>query len=467
MIKYGLTLFLCVTISLVVQCQDPYVYPTDPQVAVKLNQWESLKFGLFMHWGTYSQWGVVESWSICNEDEDWCKRRGPYAGDYHEYKKQYENLISTFKPTQFAPEKWARAAKNAGMKYVVFTTKHHDGFCMYDTKLTDYKITSSRCPAGFDATDSIVKTFRKEDFFIGLYFSKPDWHCESYWWPYFATPDRNVNYNPEKYPEKWQQYKDFTYGQIQELTSNYGTIDMLWLDGGWIRPKQLKNPSWVNSPFNQDIDMKSLAALARKNQPGLLIVDRSVGGEFENYQTPEQHIPSQHEILPYPWETCMTMGNSWSYVPNDQYKSSKTILNNLCTVVSRGGNYLLNIGPSPNGDWDIQAYQKLEEIAEWMKVNERAIFNTTRAKISESEHYFYTQKNDTVFAIFFSDSLNQFPTHFPIEWPQKPGLVQLLGGDFPVNYEWIKEGMTWTISKSDRSKLQNLPAICFYFIPEH
>jgi alpha-L-fucosidase len=242
---------------------------------------------------------------------------------------------------------------------------------------------------------------------------------------------------------------------------------MLWLDGGWIRPKQLKNPSWVNSPFNQDIDMKSLAALARKNQPGLLIVDRSVGGEFENYQTPEQHIPSQHEILPYPWETCMTMGNSWSYVPNDQYKSSKTILNNLCTVVSRGGNYLLNIGPSPNGDWDIQAYQKLEEIAEWMKVNERAIFNTTRAKISESEHYFYTQKNDTVFAIFFSDSLNQFPTHFPIEWPQKPGLVQLLGGDFPVNYEWIKEGMTWTISKSDRSKLQNLPAICFYFIPEH
>ena len=115
-----------------------YVPETDPLVLEKLEKWQDLKFGLLMHWGTYSQWGIVESWSICAEDEGWCRRKNP---DYVEYKKDYENLQTTFNPVQFDPARWAKAAKNAGMKYVVFTTKHHDGFCMFDTKLTDYKIT--------------------------------------------------------------------------------------------------------------------------------------------------------------------------------------------------------------------------------------------------------------------------------------------------------------------------------------
>lgn len=453
-----------VCFSLLGKSQDPYVVPKDTLVQQKLALWQDLKFGLLMHWGTYSQWGIVESWSLCNEDEDWCKRRGPYAQDYELYRRKYEELKYTFQPSAFDPKKWALAAKDAGMKYMVFTTKHHDGFCMFDSKYTDYKITSPDCPAGFDATAAITKEFRNNDFFVGLYFSKPDWHCPDYWWPYFTTPDRNVNYNPEKYPEKWTAYKQFTYNQIHELTSQYGPIDLLWLDGGWVRPKQMKNPSWVNSPYKQDIDMANIAKMARENQPGLLIVDRSVGGEFENYWTPEQHIPPQEEKLDYPWETCMTMANSWSYVPNDQYKSSKTLLKNLATIVSRGGNYLLNIAPSPSGEWDHEAYLRLKEIGQWIKVNGEAIYGSRKhALTTQTENYFYTQKGDTVYCIYFKKDGQEYPTYFPIEYPRKPESdVHILGLDEPVTYEW-KNGMNWKVKNLNKSALADQPAIVFYF----
>jgi alpha-L-fucosidase len=443
--------------------QDPYMAPQDPLVQKKLAHWQDLKFGLLMHWGTYSQWGIVESWSLCNEDEDWCKRRGPHSHDYYLYKQKYEELQTTFNPQNFNPKIWSDAAAEAGMKYVVFTTKHHDGFCMFDTQLTDYKSTSTRCPARKDFTKEIFDEFRKKDFFIGAYFSKPDWHCSHYWDPYFATPDRNVNYNPKKYPEKWSAFERFTKGQIEELTTHYGNIDLLWLDGGWIRPLQKKNPAWVNSPYDQSINMKEIAAMARKNQPGILIVDRSVGGEFENYWTPEQHIPSKEEKLDYPWETCMTMGNSWSYVPNEQYKSTREILFNLCTIVSRGGNYLLNIAPSPDGTWDVEAYQRLKEIGDWMAINGDCIYGTKRCDvITESEHYFYTEKNDTIYCIFFKPKNAPFPDYFPVEFPRKPDSeVRLLGSDQIIEYAW-NEGMNWKLNKNEE-KLLNQEALVFYF----
>src|ERR1700741_2332562 len=220
--------------------QHKYVAPTDPLVLKKLDQWQDLKFGLFMHWGTYSQWGIVESWSLCPEDEGWTQRRGPAAKNYYEYKKAYENLQTSFNPSQFDPTKWVQAAKNAGMKYVVFTTKHHDGFCMFDSKQTDYKITDKKSPFNVNPKANVAKAifdaFRKENFLTGAYFSKPDWHNENYWWPYFPPKDRNVNYDPKKYPQKWTAFKDFTFNQIKELMSEYGKMDILWLDGGWVRP---------------------------------------------------------------------------------------------------------------------------------------------------------------------------------------------------------------------------------------
>src|ERR1700712_1477857 len=167
------------------KAQDKYVPPIDTAVQRKLSQWQDLKFGLFMHWGPYSEWGVVESWSLCPEDEGWTQRKGPYGADYNTYKTAYENLQTTFNPTHFDPDKWVRAAKDAGMKYVVFTTKHHDGFSMFDTKQTDYKITSLKTPFSSNpranVTKEIFNAFSKENFMIGAYFSKPDWHTEYYW----------------------------------------------------------------------------------------------------------------------------------------------------------------------------------------------------------------------------------------------------------------------------------------------
>ena len=378
---------------------DKYVVPDDPLVQQKLAHWQDIKFGLLMHWGTYSEWGIVESWSICPEDEGWTQRRGPYARNYFDYVKAYENLQTTFNPTKFDPQKWAAAAKDAGMKYVVFTTKHHDGFCMFDTKQTDYKITSPKTPFSSNPKANITKeifnAFRKDGFMIGAYFSKPDWHCPYYWWPYFPPKDRNVNYDPQKHPDKWNEFKNYTYNQIEELMSGYGNVDILWLDGGWVRPKSTIDTTvdWQRGiTYDQDIDMARIAKMARSHQPGLLVVDRTVSGKFENYVTPEQTIPATP--MPHPWESCITMGNSWSYVPNDHYKSTNELVHMLLKIISRGGNFLLNVGPSPEGDWSDTAYSRLKEIGVWMKVHADAVYNTIPLAPYEDGNIIYLQSKD-------------------------------------------------------------------------
>jgi alpha-L-fucosidase len=389
-----------------------YIAPADVQVQKKLANWQDLKFGLFMHWGTYSQWGVVESWSICPEDEGWTQRKGPYGANYNTYVKAYENLQTTFNPVKFNPEKWVTAAKSAGMKYVVFTTKHHDGFCMFDTKQTDYKVTSTKTPFSANPRSNIAKeifsAFRKQDFMIGAYFSKPDWHSEYYWWPYFPPKDRNVNYDPAKYPERWQKFKDYTFNQIQELMTDYGSIDILWLDGGWVRPQStVSSSAEVAHPFNQDIDMAKIASMGRAKQPGLIVVDRTVPGEFENYTTPEQQVPDKP--LDHPWETCMTMGNSWSFVPNDHYKSVNEIINLLVKIVSRGGNLLMNVGPGPDGDWDPVVYQRMAGISKWIKINGEGIYATTSIAPYSSGNIYYTKaKNSNTVYAFLLSAKDQF-----------------------------------------------------------
>ena len=422
-----------------------YMPPADTLVRQKLAQWQGSKFGLLMHWGTYSQWGVVESWSICPEDEGWTVRRGPYSGNYHDYLAAYRNLQTTFNPTHFDPAKWAKAAKEAGMKYVVFTTKHHDGFCMFDTKQTDYKITSTKTPFSSNPHSNVARevfdAFRKEDFMIGAYFSKPDWNSEQYWWPYFPPKDRNVNYDPAKHPERWQAFKDFTYKQIEELMTGYGRMDLLWLDGGWVRPLNTIDPSvdWQRSiTYDQDVDMAKIAGMARQRQPGLIVVDRSVPGEFENYTTPEQQVPSHP--MEDPWESCLTMGNSWSYVPNDHYKSATELIGLLVKIVSRGGNFLLNVGPSPDGEWDDTAYSRLQEIGAWMKINGEGIYNSKpKRPYASDKNIFLTQSNDgaSTYAFYTDVTLPATVTIDGLTAPAK-GKVTLLGHKGIL--KWRQEG---------------------------
>ncbi len=388
---------------------ERYVAETDPLVLQKLEQWQDLKFGLLMHWGPYSQWGIVESWSICAEDEDWCRRNNP---DYTEYKKQYEALKMSFNPIGFNPEKWAAAAKNAGMKYVIFTTKHHDGFSMFDTRLTDYKITDPGCPFSVNpranVTKEIFSAFRDQGFWTGAYFSKPDWHSEYYWWPNFATPDRNVNYNINNYPERWEKFVEFTHGQILELTGgDYGKVDILWLDGGWVRKmSQDEERQSLMSPGrrfvrtqSQDIRMDELVSKVREKQPGMIVVDRAVYGKNQNYLTPENRVPS--EALPYPWESCIIAGGGWAWVPDPKFMSGREAVQLLVDIVVKGGNLLLNIGPAPDGTWPEGAYTLLDEMGKWMKVNGEAIYGTRAMAPYKDGKVCINSKGDKVMYLFY------------------------------------------------------------------
>lgn len=423
-----------------------YEKPTDPQVLENLEEWQDMKFGLFMHWGTYSQWGIVESWSLCPEDEDWTQRKPEHGATYYEYVQNYKNLQKTFNPTQFDPSKWAKAAKAAGMKYVVFTTKHHDGFAMFDTKESDYKITSPNTPFSThpkaNITKEIFNAFRSDNFKIGAYFSKPDWNTEYYWWSYFPPKDRNVNYDPTKYPDRWQKYKDYTFNQINELTSEYGKVDILWLDGGWVRPFSTIDPSveWQRTiKVEQDIDMDRIGTMARSNQPGIIVVDRTVPGKWENYVTPEQSVPDH--TLDIPWESCITMGNSFSYVPNDNYKSSKKIIETLIKIISRGGNYLLNIAPGPNGDFDQVAYDRLKDISSWMDKNESAVFASRAIAPYHEEDYYYTKSKDSKLIHVFhtTESENSYLKpksgyHFSIPDGISIKTIKLLGSNEKIKW---------------------------------
>lgn len=393
---------LCTFIIQPSRAQHDSIPESNPAIVQRIGEWQDLKFGFMMHWGIYAQWGTVESWSICNES--WIVRerigsdgrpiKGTKDGDYYQYKQAYQALNRTFNPRHFAPQQWAAAAKNAGMKYMVFTTKHHDGYCMFDSRYTDY--TSMHSPAKTDFTRAIVDAFRKENMWIGLYFSKPDWHCDDYWAHEWATPDRNVNYSIADHPERWQRYQEFTYNQIHELTHNYGPVDILWLDGGWVRPAWSVNDEtrpWLGcSGQVQELDMHRLASIARERNPQTLIVDRSVGGRYENYRTPEKQVPDT--LLPYPWETCMTMGDSWSYVPGDNYKSVKTLIHMLCDVVAKGGNLLLNIGPDADGNLPAEALQRMEAIGQWLHKNGHAIYGTRPLYPYCDGNRRYTQSRD-------------------------------------------------------------------------
>ena len=241
-----LFLSLTVIVSLLVNnCQaqtyahgrsSSYVTPTDPQVLEKLDKWQDQKFGMLIHYGLYSQLGIVESWSICSEEENWIPRDSTIT--YDEYKRKYWNTINEFKPEKLDPESWAKYGKQAGMKYVVFTTKHHDGFNMFDTQQSDFSVTKGafKNHPRKNVAKEVFNAFRNEGYMIGAYFSKPDWHSQYYWWDRYATPNRNNNYSIEKNPWRWNKFKEFTYNQIEELMNgDYGAMDILWLDGGWVR----------------------------------------------------------------------------------------------------------------------------------------------------------------------------------------------------------------------------------------
>lgn len=449
-------LVLLLALSLNLQAQEHlYVPPLEPEVQQQLEEWQDWKFGLMMHWGIYSQWGIVESWALCSEDQPFQDRGGvPYT----EFKEKYFGLIEEFNPQLFNPDKWAAAAADAGMKYVVFTTKHHDGFSMWDTRQSDFRITSERSPfhrhSRADIAGEIFRAFRKEGLGTGAYFSKADWHHPAYWSPLWATPDRNNNYDIRKYPELWKEFKDFTFAQIKELMTKYGEMDILWLDAGWVRPDSTINEevrSWgYDIPeWEQDIDMPALVSMARSYQPEILVVDRTVHGPYENYRTPEQQIPDS--ILPYPWETCMTLSQSWGYNAHARYKTTEQVIHYLVDIVSKGGNYLLNVGPRPDGEWDPEAYQRLEEIGEWLKINGCGIYQTRPWKVhgqGENIRYTLSAEADTLNVFVLDPKLNALELkNIPVKAGAK---IRLAGKKANIPYTLDQEKLQLRLPESKK-----------------
>jgi len=405
-------------------CSDQY-----PQwLWDRLDWFQDLKFGLFIHWGIYSQWGCIESWPLVEEDawarpDDlpcWIER----DKDLARFQRDYWALNRTFNPANFDPAVWAAAAQAAGMKYVAFTTKHHDGFCMFDTRTTDYKVTAPDCPFHANPRANITKhvfnAFREQGFGIHCYFSKSDWLSPYYWDPAFPAHDRNPNYDTHAHPEKWAQFVDFVYRQIEELMSEYGPLDSLWLDGGQVRPP------------DQDINMARIAEMARSHQPELLVVDRTVGGLYENILTPEQEIPD--EPLGHPWESCLTMGTSWSYKPNDEYKPARVLIHMLVDIVAKGGNLLLNIGPTPDGVFPAETLERLREIGAWLAVNGEAIYGTRPIAPYKEANTCFTHKGDDVYAITLAAEGAPPPAKitFSTLRPAPGSEVTLLGHEAPL-----------------------------------
>lgn len=258
-----------------------------------------------------------------------------------------------------------------------------------------------------------------------------------------SAPRPHPNYDTHAEPERWEKFAELAYSQIEELMTGYGSVDILWLDGGWVRPNdtitdEVRSWGYRIPEWEQDVDMPRIVQMAREHQPGLIVVDRAVHGPYENYRTPEQRVPEKQ--LPYPWETCLTMSPSWSWIRDPEYKSAHELIGLLVDIVAKGGNFLLNLGPSPEGTLDAEAYDRLAKIGAWMKINGRAIY-ATRAipPYVEGAVRFTRKKNEgSVFAIHVGATADEKP---PAEF-----VLETIAPAEGSEVRWLETGeaLPWT-----------------------
>lgn len=417
-------------------CEDDYVASTDPQVLQQLEWFKDQKIGLMMHWGPYSQLGLVESWAVSDQDAEWSRNGVDWDVNGEQFKKQYFDLNKTFNPVRFQPDLWAELARDAGFRYLTFTTKHHDGFCMWDTKFSDYKITAEDCPfhtnKNADICKNLFEAFRRKGLGISAYFSKADWHIDNYWAKNKARGNftwRGPSYNPEDEPELWEEFVQFTQNQVKELCTEYGRIDMLWFDAGWVCPQA-----------KQDLRLGEMIEDIRKFQPWVLSADRTVGGAYENIITPEQCVPEKP--LNVPWESNITLGTSFSFKYEDEYKSPREAINILIDVVAKGGNLIFNVGPQPDGRLPAGAIKSMKGMGEWLRTYGECVYGTRVCEPYKVDNIAFTKKDDTVYAIVLYEDENQ-PVNKTILIPytEKVKSVSLLETGEPVSFEIKNDGI--------------------------
>jgi len=334
---------------------------TEAQKAGRLKWWTDARFGMFIHWGLYA----------LPARHEWVKNAERMTND------QYQKYFELFNPDMWDPHEWAKMAKAAGMKYVVLTAKHHEGFCMFDSKFTDYKVTNT--PYGKDVVKEYVEAFRAEELKVGFYYSLLDWHHPDY------TIDSN---HPQRQTSDsayarlnkgrdMSKYREYIKNQVRELLTNYGEISIIWFDFSF---------PGKNGKGHDDWDSQNLLKMARSLQPGIIVDDRldleNVEGGWD-FTTPEQvQVSKWPEVngKRVPWETCQTFSGSWGYYRDENtWKSPAQLLELLIESVSKGGNLLLNVGPTARGVFDYRAQDRLKAMGEWMKYNNRSIYGCTEA----------------------------------------------------------------------------------------
>jgi alpha-L-fucosidase len=371
-----ITCLVLSTVSIVFcACSSPNEAPkaSGGYAGDNFTNWEDARLGIFIHWSHSSQQAVEVSWPLVGGTSSM-----PYCQNMKI--EQYQSSAATFNPQKWDPIDLSKLFKRAGVQYAVMTARHHDGYAMYDTKLSDFSVMHS--PVGRDLIRGYVDAVRAEGMGVGLYYSLPDWHHPDY--PAFTEADKPYHYYmgvPLPSPERWQKYTDYMFGQVREILTGYGKIDEIWFDG-----------QWEHKPADWKTD--ELAALIHQLQPGIKINDRLTGqGDFT---TPEKFLPAEPPSRP--WETCMTMNDSWGYNKDDPYyKSSTEIIQTLCEIAGKGGHLLLNVSPMGDGQLPPEQIQRLNDLADWMARNHDSIIGTRPGLEAWQFYGPSTQKGNTVY----------------------------------------------------------------------
>ena len=364
----------------------------------RLKWFQEARFGMFIHWGLYAISG-----------------RGEWDRSYRELSDEdYRQYFEEWNPVRYDPKEWAALAKEAGMKYAVLTTKHHDGFCLFDSKYTDFK--SVNTPCGRDLVREYVDAFREAGIKIGFYFSLLDWHHPDY--PAYGDAQHPMRNNPawKDKEHNFDNYLTFMHNQVEELMTNYGKIDIIWFDFSY---GDFTGEKWKAA---------ELVEMIRRHQPDILINGR-LEGSGEKYGSiltdepcvysgdftcPEKIIPPYGLRTPsgnaVPWEANYTMNNSWGYVPNDLfYKSSDTLVKKLVECVSKGGNMLLNVGPTAKGEIPPKQVEILKGIGKWMRENSDSIYGCGISEFEKPEWGRYTQRGNMLYAHIMEKCIGPVP----------------------------------------------------------
>jgi len=357
---------------------------TKDQKEIRMKWWREARFGMFIHWGLYAI--PAGEWKGETNHAEWILTTAQIPVE------QYEKFAHQFNPTAFNAAEWVRYAKDAGMKYIVITSKHHDGFCLFDSKYTDYDVIDAT-PFKRDILKELSEECRRQDMKMCFYHSIMDWHHPDY------LPRRSWE-NRSSEDADFDRYAEYMKKQLAELLTNYGELGVLWFDGEWEHTWEEERGrdlyDYVLS-FQPDIIVNNRVGKGREGMAGTYDPETSVG----DFGTPEQEIPATG--LAYDWETCMTMNDHWGYNKNNHnWKSEEDLIRKLVDIASKGGNFLLNVGPTAEGLFPQQSIERLQAMGKWLNLNGESIYGTTASQFESLKWGRSTTKSQKLyFHVFY------------------------------------------------------------------